>query len=45
MHVYFSSFYPTSIPFGDTFTVQPTVEGMYKDIHETVEKQMKELEL
>ena len=43
MHVYFSSFYPTSIPFGDTFTVQPTVEGMYKDIHETVEKQMKEL--
>lgn len=43
MHVYFSSFYPTSIPFGDTFTVQPTIEGMYKDIHENVEKQMKEL--
>lgn len=43
MHVYFSSFYPTSIPFGDTFTVQPTVEGMYKDIHENVERQMKEL--
>lgn len=43
MHVYFSSFYPTSIPFGDTFTAQPTVEGMYKDIHENVEKQMKEL--
>ena len=43
MHVYFSSFYPTSIPFGDTFTVQPTVEGMYKDIHENVEKQMKDL--
>ena len=43
MHVYFSSFYPTSIPFGDTFTVQPTAEGMYKDIHENVEKQMKSL--
>lgn len=43
MHVYFSSFYPTSIPFGDTFTVQPTAEGMYKDIHENVEKQMKGL--
>ena len=43
MHVYFSSFYPTSIPFGDTFTVQPAVEGMYKDIHENVERQMKDL--
>ena len=43
MHVYFSSFYPTSIPFGDTFTVQPSVEGMYKDIHENVDRQMKEL--
>ncbi len=43
MHVYFSSFYPTSIPFGDTFTVQPSVEGMYKDIHENVEQDMKKL--
>ena len=43
MHVYFSSFYPTSIPFGDTFTVQPAVEGMYKDIHENVEREMKSL--
>ena len=43
MHVYFSSFYPTSIPFGDTFTVQPAIEGMYKDIHESVELQMKNL--
>lgn len=43
MHVYFSSFYPTSIPFGDTFTVQPAVEGMYKDIHENVENKMKSL--
>ena len=43
MHVYFSSFYPTTIPFGDTFTVQPEVEGMYKDVHEAVESDMKEL--
>lgn len=43
MHVYFSSFYPTSIPFGDTFAVQPTIEDTYKDIHENVERQMKEL--
>ena len=43
MHVYFSSFYPTSIPFGDTFTVQPAIEGMYKDIHENVEREMKSL--
>lgn len=43
IHVYFSSFYPTSIPFGDTFTVQPSVEGMYKDIHENVEREMKKL--
>lgn len=43
MHVYFSSFYPTSIPFGDTFAVQPAIEGMYKDIHENVELQMKTL--
>ena len=43
MHVYFSSFYPTSIPFGDTFAAQPAVEGMYKDIHENVERDMKKL--
>ncbi|MDD2474802.1 MAG: universal stress protein [Dysgonamonadaceae bacterium] len=43
MHVYFSSFYPTSIPFGDTFTAQPTVGGMYKDVHESVERDMKDL--
>ena len=43
MHVYFSSFYPTSIPFGDTFTGQPALEGMYKDIHENVELEMKDL--
>ncbi len=43
MNVYFSSFYPTSIPFGDTFTVQSSVEGMYKDIHEKVERDMKKL--
>lgn len=43
MHVYFSSFYPTSIPFGDTFAVQPAVEGMYKDIHESVDQEMKKL--
>ncbi len=41
MHVYFSSFYPTSIPFGDTFAVQPAVGDLYKDIHEDVERQMK----
>lgn len=43
MHVYFSSFYPTSIPFGDTFTVQPAVGDMYKDIHEDAEADMKKL--
>ena len=43
MHVYFSSFYPSSIPFGDAFAVQPKTEGMYKDIYEDVERQMKEL--
>lgn len=43
MHVYFSSFYPTSIPFGDTFAVQPAIEDTYKDIHENVERQMKEV--
>ncbi|MDD3727402.1 MAG: universal stress protein [Dysgonamonadaceae bacterium] len=43
MHVYFSSFYPTSIPFGDTFAVQPPIEDTYKDIHENVERQMKEV--
>ena len=43
MHVYFSSFYPSSIPFGDTFTVQPKVEGMYKGIYENVEREMKDL--
>lgn len=43
MHIYFSSFYPASIPFGDTFTVQPTVEGIYQDVHEEVEQKMKDL--
>ncbi len=43
MHVYFSSFYPASIPFGDTFSVQPKVEGMYKGIYENVEGEMKNL--
>ncbi len=43
MHVYFSSYYPASIPFGDTFAVQPKADGMYKDIYEDVERQMKEL--
>ena len=43
MHVYFSSYYPSSIPFGDTFAVQPKSEGMYKDIYENVESQMKDL--
>lgn len=43
MHVYFSSFYPSSIPFGDSFVVEPKTEGKYKDIYEDVERQMKEL--
>ncbi|NLZ94607.1 MAG: universal stress protein [Bacteroidales bacterium] len=43
MHVYFSSFYPSSIPFGDSFVVEPKTEGKYKDIYEDVESQMKEL--
>ena len=43
IHVYFSSFYPTTIPFGDTFTAQPSVEGMYKDIHDNVDREMKQL--
>ena len=43
MHVYFSSFYPSSIPFGESFIVEQKKEGMYKDIYEKVEEQMKEL--
>jgi nucleotide-binding universal stress UspA family protein len=43
IHVYFSSYYPTSLPFGDTFTVQPKVEGMYKDVYENVELKMRDL--
>ena len=43
MHVYFSSFYPSSIPFGESFVVEQKKEGMYKDIYEKVEGQMKEL--
>lgn len=43
MHVYFSSFYPSSIPFGESFIVEQKKEGMYKDIYENVERQMKEL--
>ncbi len=43
MHAFFAPFYPTSIPFGDSFAVQTTDKDMYKEIKDRMEKEMKSL--
>lgn len=43
-HAFFTPFYPTSVPFGDSFTVPPaTDKDLYQDIKERMESEMKKL--
>jgi nucleotide-binding universal stress UspA family protein len=40
MHVFFSPYYPISMPFGESYAVQPPDEELYRDIRGRMEKEM-----
>lgn len=42
-HAYFSPFYPTAIPFGESYSIQTTDEKSYKNIQSHAEQEMKEV--
>lgn len=43
MHAFFTPFYPASIPFGDSLSLQTTDKDVYKDIKNNTEKEMNKL--
>lgn len=43
IHSFYTPYYPMVIPFGDSFSVQPSDKDLYKDIKNKVEAQMEEL--
>lgn len=43
LHAFFTPFYPASIPFGDTFTLQATDKEIFQDIRNRAEKEMNAL--
>ncbi|MDD2511658.1 MAG: universal stress protein [Proteiniphilum sp.] len=43
MHAFFTPFYPASVPFGDSFTIQPADKTIYQDVKSKTEKEMKHL--
>lgn len=43
MHVFFTPYYPMSIPFGDSFAVQTSDKDLYRDIKTKVESEMNAL--
>lgn len=43
MHVFFTPFYPASVPFGDSFTIQPADKSIYQDVKSKTEKEMNQL--
>lgn len=43
LHAYFTPFYPASIPFGDTFTLQTTDKDLFQDIRNKTEREMQNL--
>lgn len=43
LHAFFTPFYPTSIPFGDSFTLQTTDKEFYQDMKGKIEGEMKVL--
>lgn len=40
LHAFFTPFYPASLPFGDSFTLQATDKDIYKDVKAKTEKEM-----
>lgn len=40
MHAFFTPFYPASVPFGDSFTLQTTDKDIYHDVREKMEQEM-----
>ncbi len=43
MHVFFTPFYPTAVPFGESFTLQSTDQDMYHDVKRKTEHDMSHL--
>jgi Universal stress protein UspA and related nucleotide-binding proteins len=43
MHAFFTPFYPTSVPFGDSFTFQTTDKDLYQEIKIKIEREMEGL--
>lgn len=43
LHAFFTPFYPSSVPFGDTFSLQTTDKDLYQDLSNRTEKEMKNL--
>lgn len=43
MHVFFTPFYPASVPFGDSFAIQPADKTIYQDVKSKTEKEMQQL--
>ncbi|MBK5195532.1 MAG: universal stress protein [Proteiniphilum sp.] len=43
LHAFFTPFYPASVPFGDSFTLQATDKDIYKDVKAKTEKEMANL--
>ncbi len=43
MHAFFTPFYPASVPFGDSFTIQPADKSIYQDVKSKTEKEMNHL--
>jgi len=44
LHAFFTPFYPASVPFGDTFTLQTTDTDLFQDVRDRTEKEMQSLE-
>lgn len=43
LHAFFTPFYPASIPFGDSFTLQATDKDIYHDVRAKMEQEMNQL--
>lgn len=40
LHAFFTPFYPASIPFGDSFAIQPAEKSIYQDVKSKTEQEM-----
>ena len=43
LHAFFTPFYPASVPFGDTFTLQTTDKDLFQDVRNRTEREMQAL--